>query len=197
MSAFRNVLPLTTQIQPPVPSPTAGVDAGYESEWIDAAAMVPATTSGPAAEKQELAGGTNVDRLLFDGATQETAYVKWIFDESWDRGKIRVRLVWDAATGGSGGVVWGIAARAAGNEDPLDASFASDETLTDTVVVVGRNHTTGTAEVTVSGNPQEGDLVVLRIRRVPSAIGDTMSQDAALLGAHIQWRTSRDAQVWS
>lgn len=195
MSAFSNIAPITAPITPPQPSPGATGDVCYESEWIDAAAMVPATTNGPEAEKKELAGGTNVDRLLFDGATIETAYVKWIFDESWDRGKIRFRLVWDANTGGSGTASWGVSARAVSNDDALDAAFPTDVVVTDTVTSVGDNHTTSTVEVTVGGDPQIGCLILLRIRRRPDI--DSMTQDAGLLGAHVQWRENRTAQVWS
>lgn len=196
MSAFENLANPRPSLAPPTPSP-ALAEPHYVSEFVPAGAITPATTSGPATDKQELADGTNIDRLLFDGASQETAYFNFVPDEGWDLGKIRVRLVWNAATGGSGGVAWGVSAKAVSNDDPLSSSYPTDQVLYDTVTSEGDNHTTGTAEVEVGGSPQRGDLVIFRVRRVPSLTGDTMSQDAGLIGAAIQLRYNRTPSAWA
>lgn len=171
----------------------------YRSEYIDAAAMAPADTNGATTSKIETTTNKNIaDRYLFDGATAQSVYFKFTFDDVWNRGAIRARAYWDAATGGSGGVTWGISAYAFSDSDVIDTAMGTEATTSDTVIAVGDVHITPSALVTIGGGPALGDIIIFRIRRLPSDANDTMTQQAALMGVEIQWAEgSTEPVVWA
>lgn len=166
---------------------------GYREFYADAGAMVPRTTNGAEAATEEYA--TNdimVDHYLFDGTTEEGVQFKLAFPDKWDKGVIKAKFFWDAATGASAsdGVTWGIAARAVANDGAIDAAFPSSTDTDDTVIAVGDLHTVLSASVTISGSPAIGNMVLFEITRVVGDTNDDMTEDAKLLGVQIQYNES-------
>lgn len=171
----------------------------YNQITIPAGAMTPATTSGAAAAAVESSTNrVNYDVFDFDGSTAESVWFGLQMPDIWDRGTVKAKLVWTPATSGTGAVVWGLAATADSDDDAIDTAVGTEVTVADAVLAVGDVHVTAaTSALTVGGSPALGDWVWFRVRRLPTDVGDTMTQDARLLGVVIQWRESAtEASAW-
>lgn len=165
--------------------------------YIDAAAMAPRETNGAEAATEEYATNDVMsDHHLFDSITEEAAQFKLALPDAWDRGTIKAKFFWDAASGASAadGVTWGLAAMAKSNDDAIDAAFPASVDTDDAVIAVGDLHVTAaSAAVTVSGTPALGDLILFEITRVVGDANDDMAEDAKLLGVQIQYTESTTA----
>lgn len=139
--------------------------------------------------------GTNypVLGLAYDGAgsTEEKAY--WKFKASnYGSGNLTLVLRWYADSGTTGDVVWGSRIAAiTPNTDSQDVetkSFATQQTATD-------SHLGTTAQrvhdisITISNldSVAADDEVWIEISRLPGNAADTMSADAILVGAEVQY----------
>lgn len=162
----------------------------YRSFWIGAGAMTPATTSGAAPTTIETTtNDVTYDAFKFDGAVAESVWFNLRMPDEWDRGTVKAVFYWEPDVGASGAVTWGIAGVAIGNDDALDVTTGTEVLVSDATIVVGDLHiATATAAITIAGSPALGDMIAMRIRRVPSDGGDTMTQDACLIGISLQWR---------
>ncbi len=162
----------------------------YRSFWVGAGAMTPATTAGAAPATVETAThDVAYDVFKFDGATAESVWFNLRMPDEWDRGTVKAVFYWEPDAGGSGAVTWGVSGLSDSNDDALDSAPGTEVLVSDSVIAVGDMHiSAATAAVTVGGSPALGDLIAIRIRRVPSDAGDTMTQDACLIGVAIQWR---------
>ena len=179
--------------------PFSQVGLRYRPLWVGAGAMTPATTSGAAPATIEAAtNDVAYDVYKFDGATAESVWFVLRMPDEWDRGTVKAVIFWEPDTGGSGAVTWGIAGLSCSNDDALDAAVGTEVLVSDSVIAVGDLHiTAATAAITIAGAPALGDLIAFRIRRVPSDAGDTMTQDACLIGLSIQWReSSTEPAAW-
>jgi hypothetical protein len=151
--------------------------------WLPASAMVPRTTNGPALVTTELATNDVMLRTLdYDQTTHEGAQFQIAMPKSWDKGPVTFVPYWTAASG-TGGVVWGLSAVAVSDDDPLDVSFGSEQSSTDTLIATNDLHVgPESAGVTVAGAPVDGDLVIFQVRRIVSDGNDTLTADAKLIG---------------
>lgn len=169
------------------------VDTGnvYREMWLDAGAAVPRTTNGAESATEEYATNDIMsDHMLFDGATEEAVQFRVAMPDSWNRGTIKVKVFWDAASGASpaDGVVWGIRGSAISNDDAIDTAFGTEISVTDAVIVEGDLHVSAaTAAITIGGTPALGDFLVLQVSRKTGDGGDTMTEDAKLLGIQVQY----------
>lgn len=171
----------------------------YNTLFIPAGAMTPATTSGAAAAtKEATTNKQNYDVFAFDGASTESVWFVVRMPDIWDLGTLKAVFHWAPDTGGSGAVVWGLCSVAVSNDDAIDVAPGTEVTVADSVIAVGDLHTTSaTSAMTVGGTPAAGDVVFFKVRRIPSDAGDTMTQDALLLGLTLQWRESAtEASAW-
>ncbi len=172
--------------------------APYRILPIPAGAMAPRATNGAESGSQELAtNDINLDFFDFDAATDEAVQVAFMMPDEWDRLNVKFKFIWkDAATAGSGNVVWGARAVATSNDDPLDTAFGTSQTVTDGFITSGDNHTTpATSAVTVGGTPALGDLVVFEFYRDADDAADTYTQDARLIGVAMQYKESATEPV--
>lgn len=162
----------------------------YRTLWVGAGAMTPATTAGAApATIETTTNDVAYDVYKFDGATAESVWFNLRMPDEWDRGTVKAAVYWEPDAGGSGAVTWGISGLADSNDDALDSAVGTEVLVSDSVIAVGDLHITAeTAAITIGGSPALGDLIAFRVRRVPSDSGDTMTQDACLIGVAIQWR---------
>lgn len=171
----------------------------YNTLFIPAGAMTPATTAGAAAAtKEATTNKQNYDVFAFDGASTESVWFVVRMPDIWDLGTLKAVFHWAPDAGGSGAVVWGLSSVAVSNDDPIDVAPGTEVTVADSVIAVGDLHTTSaTAAMTVGGTPAAGDVVFFKLRRNPADGGDTMTQDALLLGVTLQWRESAtEAVAW-
>lgn len=171
----------------------------YQTIFIPAGAMTPATTAGAsAATKEAVTNKQTYDVFAFDGASVESVWFGIRMPDLWDLGTLKAVIHWTPDTSGSGAVVWGLSTVAVSNDDAIDATLGTEVTVADSVLVVGDFHTTSaTAAMTVGGTPALGDMVFFKLRRITSDAGDTMTQDALLMGLTLQWRESNtEVSVW-
>lgn len=183
--AITDVAELQTVLDSKAAAATA-LTQGKQTIWIPAATMTPRTTNGAAAGTVESPTSKVMRQTLdFDAAVTEFAQFAIAMPKSWNAGALTFQALW-TATGGSGGVVWGFRAMAAGDGDALDAAFGSPVLVSDTLILAGALHQTAeSATVTAAGPPMESDLVFFEVYRAPPAPADTLAQDALLLGVRL------------
>lgn len=181
---------------------TLTLTGGYDTIYIDAAAMIPSTTNGALQGTKEY--GTNdidIDYFAFDaGATEERVQFKLKMPENWDIGTIKVKFDWTSDTGSTAGdtVEWGIKAGALSNDDAIDAALGTAQVITDTLLANNGTdlQTTGaTPALTVGGTPALGDVIVFEVYRNTDGTDD-MAEDAWLTGITIQYSKAGVPVAW-
>ncbi len=148
-------------------------------------------TSAFPALTRALSSSIAVASLAYDGTSSERAFFQFS-PISYGSGNITITIEWYADTASSGAVVWEAALAAiTPNTDTQDIetkTVSTVNTATDTHL-----GTTGqrlhSIDITVSNldSIAVGDYAVLRIGRLPSDAGDTMSGDASLVGVGISY----------
>lgn len=152
-----------------------------------AAALTPNTTNGPAAGTTETpTNKVMVATLDFDQSTDESAQISIPMPKSWDEGTVTAQFGW--AAGATGNVVWGCAAVALSDDDPLDAAFGAAQTVTDGVTAIGDlMWSANTAAITIAGTPAAEDLVVFKFYRDADNGSDTLAADAKLIAVRLRF----------
>lgn len=137
--------------------------------------------------------GTNfqVEGLAFDAGVDEACVTKFKA-KNYGTGNLTLLLHWYADSASSGVVRWGAAIAAitsdTDTQDVETDSFATENTVDDTHL-----GTTGqrlhTASITISNldSIAADDIVFLRVRRLGSHANDTMTGDAILVAAELQY----------
>jgi len=166
--------------------------AGKETLWVPAGAMIPATTSGPAAATLETATNViNIDVLDFDTSADEHAHFNVGFPKSWDLGTVTFQIFWTATTGGTTGVAFALQGVSLADNVSLDTAYG-------TAIVVTDDAQTGALElyvsaesaaVTISETPADDDLVQFRLFRDVSDGNDDLAEDARLIGIKFFFNT--------
>lgn len=160
--------------------------AGRETIWVPAAAMVPRTTNGCAAlAATEMTTNRNMFRTLdFDTSTQEFAQFSIRMPKSWNEGTITAGFVWShASTSTNFGVVWALEAVAISDDDAGDVAYGTAQQVADTGGTTNDIYiTSATSAITIAGTPQAEDWVHFQVKRVPADASDTMAIDARLHG---------------
>lgn len=162
------------------------IGTGKQTVWIPAGAMIPRTTNGAASGTTELA--TNdimLSTLDFDQTTEEGAGFWILMPKGWNEGTVSFKAAWTTA-GGTGGVVWGLAARAYSDDDAIDQALGTQQTVSDTRIANNDMHITSeSSAITIAGTPAEGDAVYFELTREVGNGSDTLTSDAKLIGIHL------------
>ena len=120
--------------------------------------------------------------------------------ENWDRSTVKAKFYWSSATGSSAGDTceWAIKATALANDDAIDASWGTEQVISDTVLA-GTNGdlhiTSATPAITVGGSPALGEMVTFEVNR-NTAGTDNMAEDAWLFGVLIQIKMTNTVAAW-
>jgi len=164
-----------------------GHPAAPESQpvFVPASAMLTRATNGAASASQEFAtNDTNYTTLAFDAATGEGAQFLFLLPVGWST--FKVKFYWTAASG-SGDVIWAASAQGVNNDDPLDAVFGTERTITDTLIVADDMHvTSSTLAITPANPPAAGNPMLVQVVRKAGEAGDTLAVDAKLIGVLIE-----------
>jgi hypothetical protein len=170
---------------------TIAPNIGQHTVYIPASSMVATTTNGADGPVTEELATNDVmaQGLEFDAATEEHAQFSFQMPKGWDEGTIIVQFLWmDAATAGSGDVIWGIECGAFGDSDALDAAFGTAVTVTDTFLTANDIHISSeTSAITAAGTPAEEDFLICQTYRKAADGSDTYTQDARLLGVRLHY----------
>lgn len=147
--------------------------------------MHPATTAGCSTLTILELSSTKptIATLNFDATTQEYAHVALLMPPGWPGGSFTYRVYWSHASGGSGfGVAWNLSGNSCENDETISAVFDSGTTVTDTGGTADDMYITDESAATpIQGTlAKAGDLVFLRLSRVPAHASDTLNIDARL-----------------
>ena len=159
--------------------------------WIPASAWIPRTTTGAGIDSREQSTNKiNTDELLFDAGTDEFAQAMIVMPNNWNAGTVTAKFHWTASTS-SGDVVWGLSGRAYANDDALDQAQGTAQTVTDTLTATNDvDITSATSAITLAGTAAAGNPVIFEVYRDADAGGDTLANDARLLGVEISYTST-------
>lgn len=154
---------------------------GANSIPLPASCFDPAITNGPA---QGRVAKTNVQLLTldFDSSTAETAFFAFPAPASWNESTVSFIPYWShPSTTTNFGVVWEVAGGAVSNNETIDIAMGTGQTSTDTGGTTDNLYIgPQSAAITLAGTPAAGDLIWIRIKRLPANASDTMTVDARL-----------------
>lgn len=172
-----------------VPATTAVV--GRQVLWVPSVAIIPSATGGCAALTTIATSANHPDLsvLDFDGTTVEYAQFGIGMPNQWDEGTVTYQVYWTVTAAVTTGVVWQLQAVAVSNDDTIDAAYGTAVSTTDTALNASNDMHIApeSSAITIAGTPAAGDMVYFRINRLPTDGGDTMSQDARLVGVKVFW----------
>lgn len=181
-AAVRDTLEITALLDARAPA------APKHTIWLPAGSFTPTTTNGAAYAQQEMpTNDVMISGFDFDAATDKKIQTIIAMPKSWNEGTVTVQFLWkDAATAGTGDVVWGVRALSIGDDDAIDAAWGAAVTVTDTFIAAGDLHISAmSAAITAAGPAAEGDLLMLEAYRDADAGADTYTQAARLLGVRL------------
>lgn len=165
--------------------------SGKETQWVPAAAMKPATTSGASTGTYEsTTNKVNIEVLDFDGAADEYAWFSIAMPKSWDEGTVTFQAFWFSTATDTDSVIWGLAGVAVSDNETLDVALGTAVTVTDNVQSAASELyvSAESSAITIAGTPAEGDLVLFRVFR--DADTDTATEDARLVGIKLFFTTN-------
>ena len=165
--------------------------------WIPAAALRPHASGGCGPlEDLLLSSGRYVQGMPFDPTSLESASLAIAMPKRWNKGTFTFQPLLMNTAGGSGAVVFQMAAVAASDDDTLDVAVGTAQTSTDTVLAAkDLMLAPQSAAITMAGSPANGDLSRLVIQRDPTAGGDTYASDIYLLGVVLRLTVSEPNDV--
>lgn len=163
-----------------------------KSIFVHSAGMWVSTTAGSAtiAKTETGTNKVNYQTLDFDTTTQEYAEFAIIMPDNWDASTVTFKAVWTAASG-SGGVAWSLQATSLADNDALDTTWGTVQTVTDTLQTATNAHTTAeSSAITIGNTPAAGEYVQFRVTRTVGDAADTLGVDAKLIGIRIEYGVS-------
>lgn len=101
---------------------------------------------------------------------------------------LKVRVSWTAIAGTTGGVCWVVGANCFDDGESLDAAKADEVTMLDNFSTLNYVHHTAYYNLTVTGTPTAGDILMIYIYRDVSAETDTFDADANLLNVELAYQ---------
>jgi hypothetical protein len=152
--------------------------------------LVPASSNGP---QFKIVDGTNapVSSLAFDASTAETAFAQFQAI-NYGSGNLTLILDWYADTASSGDVKWEAALAAitpdTDTQDVETKAFATAQTVTDSHLgTTGQRVHTCSIAISNLDSLAANDDAWLRIKRLSADAADTMTGDAQLLAARLEY----------
>lgn len=131
--------------------------------------------------------------LPFGATAQEFAAIAYPMPKAWALGNVTAQFYWLNTAGGSGGVTWGFLAAAFSDDDPATSALGTAVHVTDQALVandVAISPESGAH--TIGASPQDNDLIVFWVYRLPTDAGDTYASPAIFLGVKIRFVTDEE-----
>lgn len=168
---------------------SSAITQGRHTLWQPAGSMVGKITGGADFSAVELGAAQIVTPTYnFDPNTNESVQFSVAMPKSWNEGSLAFQFYWTYDVAGAGNVVWSIRAISYGDSATIGgSSWGTAITVTDASLgVVNDLHISPeTTSVTVGNTSAENDLIFFEITRNATAVTDTFTQDAKLLGVKI------------
>lgn len=189
----------TQQIADLTPGTGGGSTQGKHSIAVMGGSILPSLSGGcsPLTVYATSANRPDIAALQFDPTTTEYAQFSLPMPKKWDEGTITAKFIWaHPATATNFGVVWGLQAVAVSDDDTIDVTYGTAQTVADTGGTTNDLYTTAeTSAITVAGTPQAEDVVYFRVYRDAVAGGNTLAVDAYLLGVVVYITTNADTDA--
>lgn len=127
--------------------------------------------------------GTNTQKgvLDFDQTTAETAFQHVSIPTSWD-GTLDVRILWEANSTSTNSVVWDVRGACVADGEADDPSLSLSNAITDANAGTAAHKVNIATDTSLSlTSCAAGEMLVLRIGRLPTNPSDTLAADARLI----------------
>jgi hypothetical protein len=167
--------------------------AGKQTIWVPANAMVPTKTNGCAAlaTVETTSGRPDMNVLDFDKDSDEFAQFSVAFPKSWDAGTVTFQFFWSGLAATTG-VAMNLQGVAFADNDSIDTAYGT--------AVVVQDDAQGAVEellvsaesgaVTIAGSPGANELTYFRVGRDVSDGNDDMAGDCRLHGVKLFFTTN-------
>jgi hypothetical protein len=169
-------------VQSSLPEWTAATNViGQQDLTVPSSAMWTTTTAGAEFLSTEVGADKPMYQTFdFDQSTEEHVQFTIPMPRNYNNGTITARFYW-LASSSSGDVVWSLAGTAFDDDDPIDASFGTEQTTTSTMTATNDvNVSDFTTAMTLAGTPADGAMLQFQVSRNAGAGGDTLAADAKL-----------------
>ena len=143
------------------------------------------SVSGGCADVAYISMGSSfpdIATLNFDASVVESGQITLPMPKNWNEGTVTAQLLWShGSTTTNFGVVWTVAAVAAGDLDSMAVAFGTAVSVTDTGGTADTLYfSPETSAITVAGSPADGDALFIKISRNATHASDTLAIDARL-----------------
>jgi hypothetical protein len=168
-------------------------EAGKETIWVPANAMIPTESNGCAdlAKVETTSGRPDLNVLDFDASSDEHAQFAVAFPKQWNLGTITYQVFWTSTATDTDGVSWGLQGVAMNDNETQDVAYGTGIVVDDACQGAAEELyvTAVSGAVTIAGTPADDDLTYFRIYRDVSDANDDAAEDARLLGVKIFYTT--------
>ena len=163
-----------------------------ETIWIPASDIRPQTALPSSALTQVELTAFNAELVVLDFASvgsNDHAIFSVSIPRGWNFGTIEARFYWTCSSAVTTSVIWNIKGVAVGDNDTIDTGYGTSVSITDQFHGTANDMAvTSWGTFTVAGTPADGRLCYFVAVRTPDEAGDTMTQDARLIGVELRYR---------
>ena len=120
------------------------------------------------------------------------AQINFPMPADYNGGTVTAKFYWTANSASANSVVWFIQGVAIGDNETLDTTSGTAQSVTDAhnATAYKLNISAATSAITISGTPAAGELVNWQIYRDPANASDTLAATARLLAVVISYTRS-------
>lgn len=138
--------------------------------------------------------GTNVDYkvLDFDDSTDESIYYTFQWPDGWDSGNLTPVVNWQS-TSTTNNVVWAVQVACVADDEAVDASLGSDQSVTDAAKGTANRRNEGSISAFTPSGCAAGELTHIKIRRDADNGSDTMTGDARYLFTKLEFISNAES----
>ena len=167
--------------------------AGKETIWVPANAMVPTASNGCAtlATVETTSGRPDMNVLDFDKDSDEFAQFAVAFPKSWDAGTVTFQFFWSGIAATTG-VALNLQGVAFADNDSIDTAYGTAVVVQDDAqgAVEELLVSAESGNVTIAGSPGANELTYFRVGRDVSDGNDDMAGDCRLHGIKLHFTTN-------
>ena len=167
---------------------SAAVIQGTHTIWVPAGAMRPTVSAGCAAitDVETTADRPDMQVLDFDGSSEEHAQFQVAFPKSWNAGTVTYRVFWTSTATDTDAVIWTLEGVSVANDATIDVAYGTGVAVTDNNISAAEDClVSATSSAVTIASAADDTLTFFRIWRDADAGGDTMAEDARLIGVQI------------
>lgn len=150
---------------------------GIQHIPIPLGGAIPRETNGSTRKVVELAtNDVMIAGQEFSASTQQACQVSFVAPKAVDVSQsISGTIHWTTTAATSGNCIWGVRARAAGNDDAMDGTWGTAVEVTDGYLAQGDNHIIAFSGLVPAGTWAAGDKIFVELYRKAADGSDTLN----------------------